>query len=227
MRVVIFCHSLLSDWNHGNAHFLRGVVCELQARGHQVEVYEPADGWSLRQLLEQQGSVPLEEFRRAYPGLQSTFYRLDEIDLEQVLDEADVVLVHEWNEPELVAQIGACRARGGRFALLFHDTHHRAVSEADSIRAFDLTHYDGVLAFGDVLREIYEDRAWARRAWTWHEAADVRVFRPPREPTARTLDLAWIGNWGEGERAHAIHEFCIDPVESLRLRARVHGVRYP
>ena len=24
--VVIFCHSLVSDWNHGNAHFLRGVA---------------------------------------------------------------------------------------------------------------------------------------------------------------------------------------------------------
>ncbi len=34
MRVVIFCHSLVSDWNHGNAHFLRGVVAELRERGH-------------------------------------------------------------------------------------------------------------------------------------------------------------------------------------------------
>ena len=24
MRFVIFTHSLVSDWNHGNAHFLRG-----------------------------------------------------------------------------------------------------------------------------------------------------------------------------------------------------------
>ena len=32
MRVVIFCHSLASDWNHGNAHFLRGVARELLAR---------------------------------------------------------------------------------------------------------------------------------------------------------------------------------------------------
>ena len=31
MRVVMFYHSLLSDWNHGNAHFLRGIVSELLA----------------------------------------------------------------------------------------------------------------------------------------------------------------------------------------------------
>ncbi len=43
MRIVLFYHSLLSDWNHGNAHFLRGVVGELLFRGHDVRVYEPAD----------------------------------------------------------------------------------------------------------------------------------------------------------------------------------------
>ena len=46
MRVVMFYHSLVSDWNHGNAHFLRGVVAELQSRGHDVRVLEPEDGWS-------------------------------------------------------------------------------------------------------------------------------------------------------------------------------------
>ena len=29
VRFVIFTHSLVSDWNHGNAHFLRGVATEL------------------------------------------------------------------------------------------------------------------------------------------------------------------------------------------------------
>ena len=29
MRAVLFYHSLASDWNHGNAHFLRGVCSEL------------------------------------------------------------------------------------------------------------------------------------------------------------------------------------------------------
>ena len=35
-RVALFCHSLCSDWNHGNAHFLRGVLGELQRRGVAV-----------------------------------------------------------------------------------------------------------------------------------------------------------------------------------------------
>lgn len=35
MNIVYFTHSLRSCWNHGNAHFLRGVLRELQALGHQ------------------------------------------------------------------------------------------------------------------------------------------------------------------------------------------------
>ena len=33
MKFVLFHHSLVSDWNHGNAHFLRGVVAALQRVG--------------------------------------------------------------------------------------------------------------------------------------------------------------------------------------------------
>ena len=46
MRFVMFCHSLVSDWNHGNAHFLRGIATELLARGHRLTVLEPSDAWS-------------------------------------------------------------------------------------------------------------------------------------------------------------------------------------
>jgi hypothetical protein len=54
-RFVLFYRSLVSDWNHGNAHFLRGIVGELMALGQHVKVFEPANGWSLRNLREQQG----------------------------------------------------------------------------------------------------------------------------------------------------------------------------
>ena len=42
MRIVYFTHSLASCWNHGNAHFVRGVLDELVARGHEVRACEPA-----------------------------------------------------------------------------------------------------------------------------------------------------------------------------------------
>ncbi len=225
MRVVLFCQSLVSDWNHGNAHFLRGIVAELQARGIAVDVYEPHDGWSVTNLVAEHGPAALDRFRRAFPGLTSTRYRLDALDLERVLDGADLVLVHEWNDPELVRRIGALR-RQADFRLLFHDTHHRAVTDRRAMEAFDLRDYDGVLAFGAVIRDLYLANGWAQQAWTWHEAADTRVFRPlPRR--AREGDLVWIGNWGDEERTAELRTFLIEPVRALRLRARVYGVRYP
>ena len=226
MRVVIFCHSIRSDWNHGTAHFLRGVASELLARGHEVAVHEPADAWSVRNLLAEVGADALARFHRAYPQLAATTYPPGGLDLAAALDGADLVLVHEWNDPALVRRIGEHRRRGGRYVLLFHDTHHRAVTDPGEMAAFDLEGYDGVLAFGEVIRERYLARGWARRAFTWHEAADVRVFRPLPE-VARRGDLVWIGNWGDEERAAELREFLLGPVRDLRLVARVHGVRYP
>jgi spore maturation protein CgeB len=229
MRIALFVHSLLSDWNHGNAHFLRGIGTELQARGHTVLFFEPRDAWSLRNLLADHGESALDGFRAAYPTLASTRYdlgRLDLLDLDTALDDVDLVLVHEWNDHGLVHRLGEQRKHGNRFRLLFHDTHHRAVSAPGQMAAYDLSGYDGVLAFGAVIRDVYLERGWAERAWTWHEAADARVFRPLADEP-REGDLVWIGNWGDDERTAELHEFLIDPARELGLQARVHGVRYP
>lgn len=225
MRIVCFYHSLLSDWNHGNAHFLRGVVSELIDRGHEVRVLEPQDGWSLSNLLADHGTAILDGFHAAYPGLRGQLYALDTLDLDRELEGADLVLVHEWNERELVRRVGEHRKRGGSYALLFHDTHHRLVTEPEAIRRYDLRHYDGVLAFGEVLRQLYLKRGLTEHAFTWHEAADTRIFKPRRGE--REGDLVWIGNWGDDERTQELHAYLLDPVKELGLRASVHGVRYP
>jgi spore maturation protein CgeB len=225
MRVVMFYHSLVSDWNHGNAHFLRGIVGELQRRGHEARVYEPADGWSVTNLLRDHGAAALEGFAQAYPHLRSVRYGAD-LDVAEALRDADLAIVHEWNDPALIARIGEVRRTEPRLRLLFHDTHHRAVSDTRALAACDLRHYDGVLAYGRVIRERYLSEGWTRQAWTWHEAADTAVFHPmPRQP--RQGDLVWIGNWAGDERAAELREFLIEPVTRLRLRATVYGVRYP
>ncbi len=225
MRIVVFCHSLMSDWNHGNAHFLRGVVEELIDRGHDVRVFEPLDGWSRANLVVDQGAGAIDEVHRVFPTLRSTSYDPREPDIPAMTDGAELVLVHEWNEPSLVAAVGAHRAAGG-YRLLFHDTHHRAVTAPEEMARFDLKHYDGVLAFGRVIRDLYLARGWAEQAWTWHEAADTRRFHPV-EGLGRRGDLVWIGNWGDGERTAELHEYLLEPVARLGLTARVHGVRYP
>ncbi|ACG78497.1 conserved hypothetical protein [Phenylobacterium zucineum HLK1] len=225
MRVVYFTHSLASCWNHGNAHFLRGVLRELIARGHDVRVLEPEGAWSLQNLLDDHGEAGLAAYREAYPELASETFGPD-LDLDRALDGADLVIVHEWNDPKLVAAVGRRRAAGGRFTLLFHDTHHRAVSDPEAIRAFDLSGYDGVLAFGETLSEVYRRWGWKDRVFTWHEAADVRLFRPPAEEGPRE-GLVWIGNWGDGERTAELEAFLFAPARAAGLPLDVYGVRYP
>ena len=224
MRIALFYQSLISDWNHGNAHFLRGIVSELLARGHKVDVYEPRNSWSVQNLIAEHGWAPVVEFEQAYPQLDSIRYDLGHLDLDAALSNVDLVIVHEWNEPELIERIGEYRHRRGNFVRLFHDTHHR-IAGHESL-PFSLRHYDGALAYGQVLTDKYLNNGWSKRAWTWHEAADVRVFHPLAN-VARTLDLVWIGNWGDDERTAELHEFLIEPVRELKLHAEVYGVRYP
>lgn len=225
MKIGMFYHSLLSDWNHGNAHFLRGIVKELQKRGHQVQVFEPKEGWSLSNLKNDHGEDPLQEFQQYYPGLRSEFYDSKNLDLKKMLEGLDLVIVHEWNAPELVAQIGKYKAQIG-YKLLFHDTHHRAVSRPEEMEQYDFSNYDGALVFGEVINRIYQEKKWIQKVWTWHEAADVDLFSPDRDQE-KEGDLVWIGNWGDGERTRELMEFLIEPVQELGLKAKVYGVRYP
>ena len=225
MRFLLYTHSLVSDWNHGNAHFLRGVLTELEARGHSTRALEPADGWSRRNLVADQGTAPLDRFATDFPQLHVATYGPD-FDHAAAVDAADVVIVHEWTAPELVARLGALRRANTNFTLLFHDTHHRGVSAAGSIADLALAEYDAVLAFGETLRLRYERQGWGRRVFTWHEAADTRLFYP-RSADIAAAGLVWIGNWGDSERTLELAEFLIEPARRLGLAGTVHGVRYP
>src|SRR4051812_14274180 len=106
MKIRLFYHSLISDWNHGNAHFLRGVVSELRARRHDVVVYEPRDAWSVQNLVAEHGAKPIRRFRAAYRGLTSVRYDPSRFNVERAVAGADLVIVHEWNAPELIERIG-------------------------------------------------------------------------------------------------------------------------
>ena len=225
MRIVYFTHSLRSCWNHGNAHFLRGVLDDLIERGHDVCVYEPEGAWSLTNLLADHGEAGLEAFTQGYPRLHATTYTAGE-DIAALVAGADLVIVHEWNATELVAALGRLRAGGAGFVLLFHDTHHRAVSAPEDMAAYELDAYDGVLAFGETLSAVYRRQGWGGRVWTWHEAADVRRFHPPETEQDRT-GLVWIGNWGDGERTRELEEFLFRPAQIAGLPLDVYGVRYP
>lgn len=325
MEMRIFAHSWLSDWNHGNAHFLRGLARALVRRGHHLRLYEPLAGpwgdWSLSHLVQSEplrAMAAIQQFRAAYPELEVRFFvpaqtaqsaaplrangwhaaaarmmdgenglaftharssfetqaahaltaALDAIEnstqenidgealprpwletvspwsaeedfglpgdpvqrlcrqLDDEVRDADVVIVHEWNAPELTEALLRLRRRH-RFLLLLHDTHHRAASQPAELARLPLHQLDGVLVFGESLRRLYSRLFGLKRLYVLHEAADVEQFHPDGAQP-QPWDLVWIGNWGDGERTQELDEYLLRPAQRLRPRpVLVHGVRYP
>src|SRR6266498_3384381 len=73
-------HTWISDWNHGNAHFLRGLTSELVKLGHEVRCYEERDGWSMRNLMAESDDAAAQAligFRKAFANLAVRFYSID------------------------------------------------------------------------------------------------------------------------------------------------------
>lgn len=227
----IFAHSWVSDWNHGNAHFLRGLARDLGKLGHDVRCYEELGSWSLTNLVNQEHARAIDSidlFRARFPMLDVRFYdrsqRFQEF-LEEELREADFVIVHEWNDPAVANAILACK-QNFKFRALFHDTHHRAYTRAGEILRFPLHLFDGVLAFGEPITQIYRDGFGIPKVWTFHEAADIQNFHPLA--SEKDIDVLWVGNWGDEERTRELMEFLVEPAAAMRgRRFKVHGVRYP
>ncbi len=230
-KVAYFAHSITSDWNNGNAHFLRGLLRGLLSLKHEVTAFEPADSWSLQNLkAEAEGAQSVAQFLDLYRDLAVHAYpasRIAEPDQWRgLLAGTDAVIVHEWNPPELARLLLDLRDELG-YRLIFHDTHHRASSSPEQIALFGIDRFDGVLAFGESLRTIYKERFGMHQVWTLHEAADTSLFSPL--PTvARSNDVVWIGNWGDGERSAEIKGFLLDPARKLpQYGFSIYGVRYP
>lgn len=233
-HITYFAHAVRSDWNNGNAHFLRGLLRSLGQCGHEVNIFEPEDGWSIENLRqEMKGEHSLQQFAEVYPDLNVSTYPAQELTAAAAeqrwrhsLRGTDIVILHEWNPPQLAHMLLGLRDELG-YRLLFHDTHHRASSSPEQIRLFGTDKFDGVLAFGEALRAIYRDRFNIQRVWTLHEAADTTVFRPISN-IERKRDVVWIGNWGDDERSTEICQFLLRPAGELnRYRFAIYGVRYP
>src|SRR5438270_2940890 len=78
LRIAHFAHTLRSDWNNGNAHFLRGLMRALGRMGHDMVVLEPETEWSIENLRsEGEGERSLRQFAETYPDLKISAYRRD------------------------------------------------------------------------------------------------------------------------------------------------------
>ena len=230
LRIAYLAHALRSDWNNGNAHFLRGLMRAMTSLGHYVTVWEPEHAWSIENLrTEPLGEYSIAKFNHTYPDLNVKGYALEDSREQwcERLREMQIVILHEWNSPAMAQLLLELRKDCG-FRLLFHDTHHRASSSPEQIRQFGLDRFDGILAFGEALRNIYRENFDISRVWVLHEAADTTVFYP-QSNIAKDIDAVWIGNWGDGERSQEICEFFLRPAAALADPTQfvIYGVRYP
>lgn len=226
MRFVLFYQSVISDWNHGNAHFLRGLMRALGGRGHDVVCYEQVDNWSLANLLLEAPNA-ISQFEARFPELRYERYRLGsglEGFLSERLAEADVAIVHEWNDPTVIGLIGRL---GGRIGVrtLFHDTHYRVVLQREYREQLELERFDDILAYSPSVAERYAGLGF-RNVHVVHEAADMTIFRPLEVPGRD--DVVFVGNYGDGDRNEQLEAFVFGPRRALRhLRFAMYGVRYP
>jgi spore maturation protein CgeB len=226
MRFALFYQSIISDWNHGNAHFLRGLMRALAARGHETICYEQEDNWSLANLLSVMPNA-IARFETQFPDLSYKRYRLnDALDrsLRDALAEADVAIVHEWNQPTVIERLGAlCQELGIR--SLFHDTHYRVVLDCAYRNQLGLERFGNILAYSPSVAERYADIGYAN-VHVLHEAADTTVFRPL--PNEKTTDVVFVGNYGDGDRDEQLEQYVFEPRQELpHLRYAIYGVRYP
>jgi spore maturation protein CgeB len=225
-RFAFFYQSVISDWNHGNAHFLRGLMRALQARRHSAICYEQRDNWSLVNLLEASPSA-ISDFESQFPDLSYERYVFDsglEDWLRARLADADIALVHEWNDPSVIRLVARlCRELGVR--SLFHDTHYRVVLDADHRAQLGLESFDTILAYSPSLAERFRSLGYSS-VHVLHEAADTTVFKPLDVP--KSTDVVFVGNYGDGDRSDELEDFVFGPRRSLgHLQYRVYGVRYP
>lgn len=224
MKIVFFGRSLLTEPGD-EVHFLRGIAGELCERGSEVVFYEPE-----RAPSSESASGARRLLGRLYPTLRIESFDPATFDPAEAVDRASLVLVHELTEPGVVAALGKLRLKSRGWELFFHDTHRAGLSEKGALWP-DLTGYDGILACAEALRERYVSAGWARRAFTWHEAADVRIWRPEREPESGVRvtalgDVVWEEAEDGDQNSELWREFLLRPLAALRLGASAFGARY-
>lgn len=228
MNIALLGHSIVSDWNHGNAHFFRGLIKALHRKGHAVTFFEPRGAWSRENLKEERGagseSELLDAFAARFPFVAVRFYD-GETDWRETLPAFDAVLVHEWTDTPLVRDFGGM-ARSLPCPVLYYDTHHQAATEPEKVRPRDLPRFDGVIGFGASHRDLFvrEYGTDPERTFSLHEAADAEEFAPPAPGTERIRDLVFVGNWSD-DRAEEMGRYFFCPAPELSRD--LWGVLYP
>ena len=180
MKIVYFTHSLASCWNHGNAHFLRGVLRELIARGHDVRALRAGGRLEPRQPARRHGEAGLDAFAPPIPSSPPTRFARRRRSRPRWSTAPTSSSSTSGTTPRWSPRSAALRARGGALhaAVPRHPPPRRQRPGRDArLRPRPAT--TACSPSARRCREVYRGWGWGGRVWTWHEAADTRLFHPP------------------------------------------------
>lgn len=225
LRIVILGLSITSSWGNGHATTWRGLVRELERRGHDVTFLERDRPW-----YADNRDLPAPPYGRTF-----LYDSLDELfeTFSDTVRQADVVMVGSF-VPDGV-QIGRWVVQTATGLTAFYDIDTPVTLEKLESGDFEyidpdlVRGYDIYLSFtgGPLLRRL-ERSFGARRAAPLFCSADPEVHRPvPSLPAATQWTLGYLGTYSP-DRQVQLDELLLKPARLLpSARFVVAGPQYP
>ncbi|MDP1601769.1 MAG: hypothetical protein Q8M03_00720, partial [Legionella sp.] len=222
LRIVILGLSITSSWGNGHATTFRGLVRELDRRGHQILFLERDRPW-----YAQNRDLP-----RPPHGRTELYDSLDELQqrFAKEVQQADLVIVGSFVPQG--AQVGDWVQAQARGVTAFYDIDtpvtlaRLAEGEHDYLRPEQIAGYDLYLSFtgGPTLQRL-EREFGSPRARVLHCSVDPELYFP--EPQAPQWELGYLGTYS-ADRQPPLEELLLKPArEHPQGRFAIGGPQYP
>lgn len=222
LRIVILGLSITSSWGNGHATTYRGLVRELEQRGHDVLFLERDVPWYAE-------NRDLPEPPYGTTRLYASFDELQDRYLDEVRD-ADLVIVGSY-VPEGV-RVGDWVQREARGLKAFYDIDtpvtlaKLARGEHEYLHARQIPKYDLYLSFtgGPTLKRL-ERHYGSPRARVLYCSFDPALYFPDPQPLR--WDLGYMGTYSD-DRQPSVKTFLLDTARRHpQGRFVVAGPQYP
>jgi spore maturation protein CgeB len=222
LDIVILGLSITSSWGNGHATTYRGLVRELDARGHRVLFLERDQPWYADNRDLPEPPFGRTELYASLPDLQERF--------ASNVRHADLVIVGSY-VPEGIAA-GEWATATARGATAFYDIDtpvtlsRLARGDCDYLSPELIARYDAYLSFtgGPTLRRL-ERRFGSRMARALYCSFDPSLYRPLElEPR---WDLGYMGTYSD-DRQPTVERLLLEPARRWQPgRFVVAGPQYP
>jgi spore maturation protein CgeB len=222
MRFVIIGLTITSSWGNGHATTFRGLVRELEARGHEVLFLERDVEWYASNR-----DMPKPPFGRT--ELYATTAELMDRFAPEVRN-ADFVMVGSYVQEGAAIGKWVTTVAGGVTAFYDIDTPVTLANltrgTVDYLSAELIPRYDLYLSFtGGPTLDFLEKHYASPMARPLYCSVDTRLYYP--EPGDKKWDLGYMGTYSD-DRQPALERLLVEPARSWpKGRFAVAGPQYP